>query len=226
MSKPIIGIIGRRDKIVNKIDREGNIVLYDYMKALDKEDVSYIGLITNSEYKTIDEEVLSLCDGILMTGGVEIKTYHIMIIKYAIEHNIPFLGICQGAQALALSTLTGAKLLKIEVDGNDVVHNPTISSPDDLQKMSHAVSFAEDSLLYKLFGTSTAVNSNHNYAIPMVSEPMKVVGQSDDGVIEAIEHIDSNVFAVGVQWHPEVMESMQPLFKEFVDRARKRRVSK
>lgn len=224
MSKPIIGIIGRRDKIVNKIDREGNVVLYDYMPPLDKEDASYIGLITNNEYKLIDEDVLKLCDGILMTGGVEIKTYHIEIIKYAIAHRIPFLGVCQGAQALALSTLTGAKLLKIESDTTDIVHNPTIASPEDLKKVSHSVVLTNDSILHKLFGESVLVNSNHNYAIPMVNEPMKVVGQSSDGVIEAIEHIDSDIFAVGVQWHPEIMESMQPLFKEFVDRARKRSV--
>lgn len=224
MSKPVIGIIGRRDKIVNKINREGNVVLYDYMLALDKQDVSYFGLITNNEYKPIDENILDMCDGILMTGGVEIKTYHIMIIKYAMEHNIPFLGICQGAQAMALSTLTGAKLLKIE--GTTVSHNPQITCPEDLKKIAHAVSLNDDSILYKIFGSNVEVNSNHNYAIPMVKEPMRIVGTSEDGVIEAIEHNNPDIFAVGVQWHPEVMESMQPLFKEFADRARKRSVSK
>ena len=222
MPKPIIGIIGRRDKIVSKLDREGNVILYDYMVPLDKEQASYIGLITNSEYDLIDENILRLCDGFLMTGGVEIKTYHIKLINYAIEHNVPFLGICQGAQALGLSTLTDTKLLKIDEGYTDILHEPEMTSREDLEKLIHTVNLKEASMLRELFGSSIDVNSNHHYAIPMVNEPMKIVGYASDGVIEAIEHVDPNVFAVGVQWHPENMESMQPLFKEFVDRAKRR----
>jgi len=223
MTKPIIGIIGRRDKIVSTIDREGNIVLYDYMDALDKEECSYIGLITNSNYAFIEEDILKLCDGILMTGGVEIKTYHIEIIKYAIAHDIPFLGICQGAQALALSTLTGAKLIPINEENSEVIHAPELKDKEDLPKLVHKVNLEKDSLLYNLFGPTIDVNSNHNYATPRVSEPMHIVGMSLDNVIEAIEHDDKNVFAVGVQWHPENMESMQPLFKEFANRTKIKR---
>ncbi|MDD2203502.1 MAG: gamma-glutamyl-gamma-aminobutyrate hydrolase family protein [Bacilli bacterium] len=223
MTKPIIGIIGRRDKIVSTIDREGNIVLYDYMDALDKEECSYIGLITNSNYDYIDENILKMCDGILMTGGVEIKTYHIEIIKYAIAHNIPFFGICQGAQALALSTLTGAKLTPVNEENGEVIHAPELKGKEDLPKTVHKVYLDEGSLLYDLFGSIIDVNSNHHYLIPRVSEPMQVVGLALDNAIEAIEHKDKSVFAVGVQWHPENMESMQPLFKEFVNRAKIRK---
>lgn len=223
MAKVIIGIIGRREKVTSTIEREGNTVLYDYMTALDKEDASYIGLITNSEYKFIDDEVLDLCDGIIMTGGVEIKNYHIEIIKYAIRKRIPFLGICQGAQALGLSTLTGAKLVRVDEEHLGVIHAPEIKSIDDLTNPIHKVKLDKNSMLCSLFGEEIETNSNHHYALPMVKEPMRVVGTSGDDAIEAIEHIDQNVFAVGVQWHPENMESMQPLFKEFVDKCKKRR---
>ncbi len=219
--KPVIGIIGIRTEIKRQIPQEGNTVLYDYMKVLDKEDASYIGLITNDEYKFIDEEILNMCDGILMTGGVEIKSYHINIIKYAIENNIPFLGICQGVQALGLSTMTGEKLLNI--DDSSINHSPKIESREDLSKIAHKVYFDDDSLLYKLFGREIEVNSNHHYVLPRVELPMKVVGKSEDKYIEAIEHIDENIFAVGVQWHPECLEAMQPLFYEFINRAIKRK---
>lgn len=219
--KPVIGIIGIRTEIKRQITQEGNIVLYDYMKVLDKEDASYIGLITNDEYKFLDEEILNMCDGILMTGGVEIKSYHINIIKYAREKNIPFLGICQGVQALGLSTMTGEKLLNI--DELSINHSPKLESSEDLSKMVHKVYLDEDSLLFKLLGREIEVNSNHHYVLPRVELPMKVVGKSEDGIIEAIEHTDSNHFAIGVQWHPEYLESMQPLIHEFVNRARQRK---
>lgn len=228
MTKPIIGIIGRRNKIVSDIEREGNVVLYDYMNALDKEGASYFGLITNDKYDFIDENILKLCDGILMTGGVEIKTYHMEIIKYAISHRIPFLGICQGSQALALFTLTGAKLLKIDEMKTSINHVPKMIAKEDFSNIVHKVNLNEGSILYELFGNQIDVNSNHCYTIPEVKEPMKIVGLSEDGLIEALEYNDNDndYFMVGVQWHPENMESMQPLFREFVNRTRKVRDKK
>lgn len=219
--KPVIGIIGIRTEVKRQITQEGNTVLYDYMKVLDKEDASYIGLITNDEYKFIDEEILDMCDGILMTGGVEIKSYHINIIKYAIANNIPFLGICQGTQALGLSTMTGEKL--VNIDGSSINHSPKLENREDLLNSVHKVYLDEDSMLSKLFGREIEVNSNHHYVLPRVELPMKVVGVSEDGYIEAIEHTDSSIFAIGVQWHPEFLETMSPIFCEFVDRARQRR---
>ncbi|MDD4298795.1 MAG: gamma-glutamyl-gamma-aminobutyrate hydrolase family protein [Bacilli bacterium] len=226
MTRPIIGIIGRRDKIVSEIEREANVIIYDYMTSLDKENASYIGLITNNQHDFIDEDILNLCDGILMMGGVEIKSYHIHLIKYAISNNIPFLGICQGAQALGLSTLTGAKLIKLDEYLTEINHAPKINSVKELTNIVHKVSFEENSKLYNMFGSSIDVNSHHQYALPRVAEPMKIVGTAPDGVIEAIEHVDPNIFAIGVQWHPENMENMQPLFKEFVNRSRIRKRSK
>ena len=226
MTRPIIGIIGRKDEKFSTIKRKGNIVLYDYISSLDKEEASYIGLITNANYDLVDENILNLCDGILMPGGVEIKTYHIKMIEYALKNRIPFLGICQGSQALGLSTLTGAKLLKIDDGYSEVTHSFEMTCEEDLAKLVHNVYLSDDSLLYNLFGGTIKVNSNHHYVLPKVELPMKIVGKAEDGVIEAIEHIDPTVFAVGVQWHPENMESMQPLFKEFVDRSKMRKEAK
>ena len=122
MTKPIIGIIGRRAAMVNKNHCEGNIVLYNYLTPLDNVNASYIGLITNNRYDVIDDRILDLCDGILMIGGIEIKSYHIKIIEYAIKNGIPFLGICLGCQALGLSTLTGANLLNLDNELSNNTH--------------------------------------------------------------------------------------------------------
>jgi len=37
----------------------------------------------------------------------------------------------------------------------------------------------------------------------------------DDNNVEAVELPDKR-FVMGVKWHPELMESMNPLFEEFV----------
>ena len=47
------------------------------------------------------------------------------------------------------------------------------------------------------------VNSHHLQTVSK-SVLFKVVGYSDDGLIEAVEGKD-DVFQVGVQWHPERM---------------------
>lgn len=42
-----------------------------------------------------------MCNGIVMPGGCKIYYYDKFIAKYAIENDIPVLGICLGMQILA-----------------------------------------------------------------------------------------------------------------------------
>jgi putative glutamine amidotransferase len=64
------------------------------------------------------------------------------------------------------------------------------------------------------------VNSFHHQAVRDVAPGFIVTASSEDGIIEAIEHTTCR-FAVGVQWHPELLwekeSSFLELFKVFVE---------
>jgi len=70
------------------------------------------------------------------------------------------------------------------------------------------------------------VNSTHHQAPKTVGEKVVVSAVAPDGVIEAIE-APSYAFALGVQWHPELLISSLPihlsLYKAFVHKARETR---
>ena len=38
--------------------------------------------------KTVDKNILNLCDGIIIPGGTDIFDYHYQIINYCIKNNI------------------------------------------------------------------------------------------------------------------------------------------
>jgi putative glutamine amidotransferase len=79
----------------------------------------------------------------------------------------------------------------------------------------HDVKLAPDSLLARLAGRQTlGVNSTHHQAIGAVAEPLRVVAESSDGVIEAVELKEAGrlPFLVSVQFHPERLIDSAPIF--------------
>ena len=71
-------------------------------------------------------------------------------------------------------------------------------------------------------------NSRHHQALRVVAPDLRVVGRSDDGVIEAVESAFDHPFFVGVQWHPENLSLLDDLpsrrlFEAFIVAARERR---
>jgi putative glutamine amidotransferase len=81
------------------------------------------------------------------------------------------------------------------------------------------------STVAKALGTDNlVVNSIHHQAIRTCAPGLTVSGTAPDGVIEAVEPMDSAWPMWAVQWHPEVLgESHDPsirLFKALIDAAR------
>ena len=216
MKKIIIGIIGRKTESNDDLSFYGNMIGYDYMKVLDKLDVDYLGIITNDGYKEVNEDILKLCDGILFPGGSEIKPYHYQILDYAYKNKVPTLGICLGSQAIGLY-FSKQKELETVKNISEVNHNPVLKNVDERKLPVHSINIKENTILSRLFGNKIMVNSRHNYCLSSVISPLEVTATSDDGIIEAVELIDKEQFMLGVQWHPENMEDMFPLFKEFIE---------
>lgn len=114
MKKPIIGIIGRgyleNDDSIMKLNEEYRLAIIKSggipLMILPTNDLKYGETLPRDAGYLIEEEkedlyrVLTLCDGFLMPGGSRWYQYDEVICKYALEKNIPILGICLGMQIL------------------------------------------------------------------------------------------------------------------------------
>ena len=68
--------------------------------------------------------------------------------------------------------------------------------------------------IYK--SSSIMVNSTHHQAV-LPHETYSVSGTAEDGIIEAIT-IEDRTFAVGVQWHPELLrDSLFSYFTQIIE---------
>ena len=186
-------------------------------------------------YSHIEQQLQDI-DGILLPGGdfntpahyyVENKdnpyedegtwfNAFMGIGKYALDNNIPILGICGGMQVLAI--LLGGKLGML---GHEDHRN------EDNKKLAHDVLVNPDTLLHKITNKRVIkVNSIHREHVAKVNDDIVISGYSEDNIIEAIES-KNHKFALGVQWHPEclvdnkqVSEQLE-LFKYFLKQCNK-----
>mgnify|MGYP003628569488 CR=1 FL=1 len=124
------------------------------------------------------------------------------LVQGFLDRDKPVLGICAGMQMLAC--LQGCQL---SPDVQQLVANPL---EHDRKGASHAVQVSSGSKLYDILGTSTLeVNSFHREAIATLVPSVIASAHAPDGVIEAIE-VPSQKFALGIQWHQELLEPTHP----------------
>lgn len=207
MRNIIIGIIAREEEVNNK---KIQVITNNNLKYLTNK-CNYIGIL-NYDNSFIDPEVLEICDGIIFQGGKDIYPYHYQILEYAIKTHKPVLGICMGHQIIGLYSTTKNENNLIKVDN----HN-------DKDKY-HPININKNSILYKILNKDTfLVNTRHNYKLKEVKEPFKVAAVSQDNLIEAIEYIDDNNFILGLQFHPEDMDSTENIYNYFIKEVLKRK---
>lgn len=230
--KPIIGLIGRpdiasdEDRVIciwegsrRSIIQKGGIPIL----LLPSQDIQYEDFRPREVPKLTEEEkmdlqqMVDLCDGILIPGGYKWYEYDEVIYEYALKKDIPILGICAGMQMMA----------KIDVCKNDTPVAITEKNETEInhhqrgKKYIHKVHVQGNTLLKTIVGKNTIqVNSKHNYHIIRTNEFM-VSAFSEDGFIEAIE-LPHKKFVMGVQWHPETMlaydEYANKIFDEFIEK--------
>ena len=134
------------------------------------------------------------------------------LLVAALEKKIPILGICYGAQLMALHH-GGALHYDLPSDRPESGDHQL---PEEGGR--HPVEIETRSRLGQILGRSEVeINSLHHQAIARVSEDFQVAAKAPDGVIEAIE-AKSGVFQLGVQWHPEKMPGVagRELFRALV----------
>ena len=134
---------------------------------------------------------LEIVDGILLPGGNNVGKLDFFLINYALVNKLKLLGICQGMQSMAIYS-SNENIIRI---GN-YKHKQN-------EGYVHKVRLYDSKLKNLINKEELYVNSHHMETVTG-SNYFRVVGISDDGLIEAIES-DNNTFQLGIQWHPEKM---------------------
>jgi putative glutamine amidotransferase len=191
-----------------------------------------------SEDEEGPDEALELCDGLVITGGAfdipadlygatpgarmgPLKrgrtAYEQRVLRAALAADVPVLAICGGMQLLAVE-LGGTLYQDI---GEEVPGALDHEQPNDPKEPGHPARVLPGSDLAAIVGAAEIqVNSTHHQA---VKDPgrAKVCAVAPDHIVEAIEL--PGRFALGVQWHPELMQGPAhlALYRALVDRARR-----
>jgi putative glutamine amidotransferase len=183
-----------------------------------------VPIILPPQHGNVDE-VLSVIDGLLLSGGGDIRPdrygddqvhpttygiddlrdeFEIALVRAAIAGEIPVLCICRGIQVLNVA-LGGTLVQDIADQLTDEIHHAQAEIGIPRQDPSHAVQVEPDSRLAAIYGDDRIeANSFHHQALKQVSPNLKVVAHSPDGIVEAVEGCGSS-WVLGVQWHPEMM---------------------
>lgn len=176
-------------------------------------------LLPRSDDPEVVASAMARVDGLLLSGGGDVgallfgaephpsiklvdpvrDNMEIEATGIAMERGIPILGICRGAQVLAVAC------------GGDLVQDIPSAIPNAVQHQTaqsetgvcHTIEIEADSLLARVLGrTRTAVNSTHHQAVGRPGHGMRIVARALDGVVEGIEALDGAP-VLGVQCHPE-----------------------
>jgi len=140
------------------------------------------------------------------------------LVKLALEVDLPVFGICRGIQVLNVA-LGGTLYTDIPSQyKTSIIHSTSASL--GRQYLAHEVEIDSGSKLSHIHGsTRIQVNSFHHQAIKELAKGLTITARATDGLIEAVELLDAQKPVLGVQWHPENLQSLpahKVLFVEFV----------
>ena len=242
--KPVIGITGNYEDLTCKIGRgyyqsvveAGGVpviippvadrhVIINTLQRID-------GLILSGggDYNPLwaGEEPSPLLHGI----NQERDNAELLITRLAYNRQIPILGICRGIQtlAMALGGKVAQDLSEVRGHGGAEVRDIKHSQDADRSEPTHSVTIEPDSTLAEIYKSYLVpprprtsvpplyVNSFHHQAVSDAGPKFRVVATAPDGIVEAMESSEYKPI-LGVQWHPECMESGLPLFQWLVKEA-------
>ena len=165
------------------------------------------------------DSILALADGIILTGGEDINplqyndtinqkvcgpinfsrdTLERKLFNFALEHKVPLIGVCRGMQMMNVAsggTLYGDIPSEI---GTTVIHRNN-------GEVMHEIAIVDTCSFIFPFGTDTfMVNSWHHQGLKDLSENLRIIARSFDGLPEAVVMEKStHPFMIAVQFHPE-----------------------
>jgi putative glutamine amidotransferase len=242
-SKPVIGLTSYRQRAQTGVwDVTASFLPAVYIDAVTKAGGIAVLLPPQDPVDAdIAAQVVDGLDGLIVTGGGDVaperygaerheKTdplnamrdaWEDALLAAAIDHEVPFLGICRGLQVLNVNR--GGTLLQ---------HLPDVVGDDRYNKgggnfATNRVEVDPGTGLSDLLDGDRELNvkSYHHQAVQDVGAGLRVTARSGDGTIQALE-LEGVPFGVAVQWHPEedAAEDVR-LFAGLIDAAKDRRSS-
>lgn len=188
--------------------------------------------------KELVEELYKEAGGILFMGGTDVTpgfyggkpdpaseineperdNLEMFLCKLALTDKKPILGICRGAQLLAVAS--GGKLIQNIPDITEERHGGTY---EGLPSSHHLVKIDEGSRARDIIEKGEVMaNSAHHQAVAEPGTDMLIVGKTPAGIVEVIEHKDRNYFCFGIQSHPEAEDGpFEPFFASFAEAVKK-----
>jgi gamma-glutamyl-gamma-aminobutyrate hydrolase PuuD len=177
-----IGITQRSDVL---LDRQETRDALDRRWVVLLENCNFLPIIIPNYLPAARAMVSSMrLDGLILSGGNSLSKYGGMaferdlveeyLIRYALEYQLPILGVCRGMQLI--QDFFGVPLVEImgHVGG------------------SHEIIWNQE---------TTIVNSFHHYGAYTTTKELCVMAKTRDGVIEMIQHRSYPI--TGIMWHPE-----------------------
>lgn len=181
-------------------------------------------LVPPIEDDDLIQHYIQLADGFVFIGG---KDYHpefydatphpatdlsrlrprydIVFAHKAMQTGKPILGICAGCQLIAIAC--GGKLVQDIPAAEDLHRNKT-----HVSTITVPGCFAD--ILGMQPGDNVTVNSFHHQAVDPTcpGNGLTITARAFDGTVEAIEKQDAKKMLLGIQFHPERMDSLAPMF--------------
>jgi putative glutamine amidotransferase len=212
--------------------------------CLDSAGIGYLGyesgllVRTNTYHGSNAAEVLKDVDGVVFTGGEDIAPslyaipqdwHHIeaeidynatrdvsdfLTMTYCLDHDIPLVGFCRGAQMLAV--VSGATIIQdiptwFAEQGlpyNDEHRRKRAEGETYRDYTPHEVTVKDSIVAMRYFGTTTLTGYpswHHQAILSTEGTPLRVITTTTIcgiDMVESIERTDKHC-AVGLQFHPE-----------------------
>lgn len=187
----------------------------------------------------VDEKTLAEVDGLVVPGGfgnrgVEGK---IAAANYALDHDVPYLGLCLGMQVACIASARRAGLTQANSEEFDKETKENViylmsgqegkeSTGGSMRLGNFPAKLVKGSKTAKIYGKTNIVERHrHRYEVnqKFLKEIEKggvvVSGTSPDGKLVEFIEAPGKKFFVGTQAHPELKSRplrVHPLFMEFV----------
>ncbi|MFF6834527.1 gamma-glutamyl-gamma-aminobutyrate hydrolase family protein [Streptomyces sp. NPDC012438] len=212
MSEPLIGVTTYLDRARWGVwDMEAALLPAPYPRLV--RESGGIAVMLPPDRPAVAAAVVARLDGLVVAGGADVEpvrygaepdprtgpparerdSWELALIDAALASGTPLLGICRGMQ-----------LLNVALGGTLVQHlDGHVEAVGVIGR--HKVEPVAGTRYASLVPETAEVPTYHHQAVDRLGAGLAVSARAEDGTVEAVEAAGP-VWALGVQWHPEMGE--------------------